>query len=122
MTLNSSLAGAIETAGDERSEAARDPHDRQSGHSWNPARHVGGAARGRRRRERQRLCLEAEAPAGVYYVRVRCYATGTGSYTTHESGEASVPGTPDLVVEAPFVIATTRDSGKFFDLRASVRN
>ena len=62
------------------------------------------------------FALEATVVAGVYYVAVKGFESATGSYTIHERGESTVPGTgqagPGPANAQPGTIATIAGIGE----------
>ena len=118
LSLNASLSGAIQTAGDEdwfRLETSGQWHLKVR--TTGSLDTVGTLFDVSRRQLAEdddggsgaNFALEAEVPAGVYYVRVRAYGrSDTGSYTIEEHGEAAVSGRPN---EDPGTIRTVAGAG-----------
>ncbi|MDE0105484.1 MAG: hypothetical protein OXN89_24165 [Bryobacterales bacterium] len=110
MALGSSLAGAIETAGDEdwfRLETRGQWHVKvrttgsldtvgtlfdESGRQGGQLAHNNDGGSG------TNFALEADVPAGVYFVRVRAFSSSqTGRYIIEEHGEPAVVPSPPVV-------------------------
>ncbi|MDE0627264.1 MAG: SUMF1/EgtB/PvdO family nonheme iron enzyme [Bryobacterales bacterium] len=117
LALNSSLAGTIETTGDEdwfRLETTERRHLKVR--TTGSVDTVGTLFDASRRQlagdddsgSSNNFALEAEVPAGVYYVRVEGYGSDTGSYTIEEHGEAVVAARPGV---EPGKIATVAGTG-----------